>query len=418
MGFTKSLKCVLCGATYNHRKPYFRCSRCGGLLDPQYDLEALADWFDLEKVSRRERTIWKWKEFLPIEDYSKIVSLGEGGTPLLKCEKIAEKVGVKELYVKDDAITQPTGSLKDRSVPIAATKAREFGFNVLTTDSSGNKAASVAAYASRAGLKSIVFCPAAAPKEKLVQMLTHGASVIRINTDMSGVHSIYTDMLSTIGSKLGWYDCGTSNPFRYDGKKTYAYEVMESLNWDSVPDWVFHPAGGSLTIHRTLKGYNDLRYLGLIDEIPRIVAVQAELCAPIVEAFLKGKNKVEEVAEGDTIATGIKWGNPGDLGDLTLKNLRESSGRAVSVTEDEIIQGIKLLGKEGIFSEPAGAVGIPAVKRLMDEGTVDRDARVVCDVTGYGFKDVETILKMLETPKALEPELETVEKYVMKVSKQ
>lgn len=415
MGFTTGLTCVKCGAQHTHRNPFFRCLRCGGLLDPTYDYDALADWFNLDEVRKRENNLWKWKEFLPIEDESKIVTLGEGGTPLLKCDKIAEEVGIKELYVKDDAMTQPTGSLRDRSIPVAATKALEFGYEVLTSDSWGNKAASVAAYAARAGLKSVIFCPAQEPLEKLAQSLMYGAKLLRIKANMSEVNKIYQKILSIYGPRVRWYDCGRDNPFRYEGKKTYAYEVMDSLNWQFVPDRIFHPSAGSLSVVKIYKGYSELRLLGKVSELPKMVVVQPEACAPIVRAYKEGKTKVEPVPEDKTVASAITLGNPGDLGDLTLKAIKESKGTAVTVTDEEIVYGVKLLGREGIFSEPSGAAGIPAVKKLVEGREIDRDERVVVDVTGSGLRDLEAAMGMVEMPSVVEPDFGTVEKSIMKL---
>lgn len=412
MPYAIGLKCINCGSEFSHKKPFHRCPKCGGLLDVEYDYDSLADWFDLDKIRRREPTIWKWKEFMPIEDETKIVSLGEGGTPLLKCDRIAREVGVKELYVKDDAMTQPTGSLKDRSIPVAATKAREFGFGVLSCDSTGNKAASTAAYAARAGLGCVVFCPSDAPLEKLIQALVYGAKLVRINANYDVIDEYYNELIAS--GKFNWYDCGPNNPFRYEGKKTYAYENCESLDWQ-VPDWILHPSAGSHSVIKTLKGYKELQKLDLIgDKLPRMVAVQAEAAAPIVRAFEEGWERVKPVEAKETIASGIRVGNP-PFGDWTLRVIRESKGSAVAVSEDEIVYGMKLLGREGIFSEPTGAVAIPAVKKLVNEGTIDKNESVICNVTGYGFKDIEIAKKLVKMPKGIEAESETIEKFATKL---
>lgn len=346
------LRCFECGQQYGLGEPIYRCHKCGSLLDPQYDYEAIRGSFSIDEIRKRPNTIWRWRELLPIIDFSKHVTLGEGGSPLLKCDKIAKAVGVKELFIKDDAVTQPTGSLKDRAMAVAVTKAIEFGFDTISADSTGNKAAAAAAYAAKAGLNCIVFVDRFAPLQKLVQILIYGARLVRVDAEFADVSSLHRNLVHDAGMK--WFDCGKWNPYRCEGKKTYAYEVAESFNWERVPDVIVHPSAGSLSIVRTWKGYNELKYeLGLIEgKLPRMVCVQSEKCAPIVEAFLNNK-KVERVKKGNTIAQSIASSDPGQAGELTARVLRESGGTGVTVTDEEIIWGMEMLGSEGIFAEPS-----------------------------------------------------------------
>lgn len=398
MTYFTGLKCTRCAASYGRGLPAFLCPQCGGLLDPQYDYEALARHFDKAKLSSRDGSIWRWRELLPVEDGAQIVSLGEGGTPLLRCDRLAAAVGVREIYIKNDTLN-PTGSLKDRSVAIAATKALEFGYKVLSCDSWGNKAASVAAYAARAGLASVVFCPADTPAPKLVQSLAYGAKVVTVRASFSELKAMYRQLV--LEGNLPWYECGSANPFRYEGKKTYGYEISEGLGWEA-PDWVVQPAAGGLSTVKAWKGFGELYQLGWIRRRPKMALVQAEACAPIARAFAEGKAKVQPVAAGPTIASALAVGDPGDSGDWALRALRESQGAAVGVSEEEIRWAVQALSAEGVFAEPSAAVTIPAVKRLVAWGIIDESARVVCVVTGSGFKDMAFATGLVAMPEPIE----------------
>ncbi|HEY7698578.1 MAG TPA: pyridoxal-phosphate dependent enzyme, partial [Vicinamibacteria bacterium] len=238
--YFSGVSCTRCPERFSETEDVFRCPRCAGLLEPHYDLDRLRS--DLPRLRWEERlpTIWKWRELLPVVDADKIVTLGEGGSPFLDCPELASRMGVHRVFVLNDG-TMPSGSLKDRSVAVAATKAVEFGYPVLCCDSTGNKAASVAAYAARAGIASVVFVPFETPLAKIAQALFYGARVIRVRGHFSEVNALYRRLLAT--GSFRWYDCGTDNPYRYEGKKTYAYEVATTLG-RTYPTKIFHPAAG------------------------------------------------------------------------------------------------------------------------------------------------------------------------------
>jgi threonine synthase len=327
-------------------------------------------------------------------DPTRIVTLGEGGTPFLRSERLARACGVRELWLKSDA-ANPTGSLKDRSITVSATKAVEFGYGVLACDSTGNKASSTAAYAARAGLQSVVFCPKDTPRPKMAQAVFFGARLIRVDGHYSQINAMYRRLIAS--GRVKWYDCGTDNPFRYEGKKTYAYEIAQDLGW-RVPDRVLHPAAGGMSLVKTWKGFNELRALGWVDRVPKMTLVQAARCAPIVEAWKRDLPRVAAVEKQSTAASALAAADPGLLGDRALHSVRASGGSGIAVDETEILDAVRLLGQDGLMIEPSGAVTVAAVRRGVLDGSIDPGESVVCVLTGSGFKDFDQILELVEIP--------------------
>ena len=394
MYFT-GLACVKCGAAFPPERDLLLCPACDSLLEAQYDYARLARDLDRDALWRRPHTVWRWLELLPVRDPSRIVTLGEGGTPLLRSERLARQCGVRELWIKSDATGNPTGSLKDRSITVSATKALEFGYGILSCDSTGNKASSAAAYAARAGLRSVVFCPYETPLPKMAQAIFFGAELVRVKGHYSEINAMYRRLIKS--GQVKWYDCGTDNPFRYEGKKTYAYEIAQELGW-RAPDRVLHPAGGGMSLVKTWKGFNELKTLGWVDRVPRMVAVQAQDCAPIVEAWVRGDSEVAGIEKKPTVAGALGVADPGLLGNRALEMIRASGGAAVGVTDEEILTATRQLAQEGLFVEPSGAVTLAGLRKLVVSGEVDRDESVVCVVTGSGFKDFERIAQMVQIP--------------------
>ncbi len=401
------LHCTRCRERFPETADVLRCRRCSGLLDPQYDLDRLRA--DLSRLHLEERlpTIWKWKELLPILDASKIVTLGEGGSPFIDCPKLASRLGVRRVFVLNDGSSMPSGSLKDRSVAVAATKAVEFGYPVLSCDSTGNKAASVAAYAARAGIASVVFCPFDTPLPKIAQALFYGARVIRVRGHFSEVNAYYRRLLGS--GAFRWYDCGTDNPYRYEGKKTYAYDVATTLG-ETFPTKIFHPAAGCMSIVKMWKGFEEMRRLGLAPGAPALVACQPEACAPIVKAWKAGESRVSPVAKGPTVAGALAFADPGDLGDSTLEALRSSNGLAVAVSDEALLAAWQTLGRLGVFSEPSGAISLAAALELSQRGRLSPEDVLVLNVTGSGFKDMDTLLAHVDVPSTIVEGFEEMEK--------
>lgn len=388
------LKCVKCGRTYGPEEDLLLCPECNNLLNPQYDYEQLkADWDTLD-VLRRPDDIWRFKELLPVVDYDQIVTLGEGGAPFLNCPELAEELGIAEFYILNDA-SQPTGSLKDRSIAITATKAKEFGYHVLSCDSTGNKAASTAGYAARAGMKSVVFCPYDTPAPKLEQALFYGAELVRVAGHYSQVNAMYREMVAS--RKYHWYDCGTDNPFRYEGKKTYAYEIAVNMGF-KTPTYLLQPAAGGMSIAKAWKGFNEFRYLGLIEELPKLVACQAEACGPIADALEAGLDYVPEVEKGATVASAIAVSNPALLGNETLRAVQESGGCGVKVSDKELLKVWRRLGRAGVFCEPSSAVSVASAYQLAEKNRLKSTDVLVAVVTGTGFKDGASLSANVRIP--------------------
>ena len=390
--------CLGCRAAYPPDRDLLLCPRCHNLLEARYDLARLGREVDRDAVVRRPAGVWRWTELLPVLDPVRIVTLGEGGTPFLRSERPARACGVRELWLKSDATGNPTGSLKDRSITVSATKAVEFGYDVLSCDSTGNKASSTAAYAARAGLRSVVFCPKDTPVPKMAQAVFFGARLIRVDGHYSQINAMYRKLIGS--GRVKWYDCGTDNPFRYEGKKTYAYEIAQELGW-RAPDRVLQPAAGGMSVVKTWKGFNELRAIGWVDRLPKMTAVQAARCAPIVESWKNGLPRVAPVDKQATVASALAVADPGLLGDRTLEAIRASNGAAVGVEETEIMDAVRLLAQDGLMIEPSGAVTVAAVRRGVREGTIDRGESVVCVLTGSGFKDFDRILDLVEIPRQI-----------------
>jgi threonine synthase len=387
MGLIKSLRCPRC-AHEPASRTIFQCPQCRTILEVNVEIDHLKR-ADLAAMRRsRERSIWRWFDFFPVADRSSIVSLGEGNTPLIHARRLGHRIGIAGLYLKNDTVL-PTGSLKDRSNSVGLSVAKELGFTTATVMSTGNAAASVAAYAAAAGLKSIVMVPAGTAPSKIIQARAYGATVIVVAGDFDyEVAKLY----KTAVQEFGWYDCLSSNPYRDEGKKSYAYELADEFD-GRVPDWVIHPTAGGTGIYAMWKGFKELLSLGWIDRAPKLVAAQSEAAAPIVAAFEKGLSDVEPVVARETVAESIQVGNPVSLGWRALAALRESGGTAAAVTDEEILRAQALTGSlAGIFVEPAAATSVAVAQKLRNAGVIGADDLVVCNLTGHGLKQPEAIL--------------------------
>jgi threonine synthase len=335
----------------------------------------------------RDRSIWRWFDFFPVEHRSSIVSLGEGDTPLIRAARLGEKIGIHNLYLKNDTIL-PTGSLKDRSNSVGLSVARELGFKTAAVMSTGNAAASVAAYSAAAGIESVVMVPKGTTPSKIIQARAYGATVVVVDGDFDyEVAKLYKAAIQ----EFGWYDCLSSNPYRDEGKKSYAYEMADQLD-GRIPDWVIHPTAGGTGIYAMWKGYREFLSLGWIDRAPKLVAAQSEAAAPIVAAFEKGLADVAPVVARETVAESIQVGNPAALGWRALAALRESGGTAGAASDGEILEAQALTGRlAGILAEPAAATSVAVAKKLRVAGIIGSDDVVVCNLTGHGLKQPEAI---------------------------
>ncbi len=385
MGRISALVCPKCGAAAANSR-VFRCPRCACVLDANIDISHLttADFAALRQS--RDSSIWRWFDFFPVSHRAAIVSLGEGGTPLLHAKRLGEKLGIVNLYLKNDTVL-PTGSLKDRSNSVGMSVGKELGFETASVISTGNAAASVAAYAAAAGMGSVVMVPKETALSKIIQARAYGAVVIVVDGRFDDeVAELYHSAVK----EFGWYDCLSSNPYRI-GKKSYAYEIVDQFDL-RVPDWMIHPTAGGTGIFAMWKGFQEFLSLGWIDRAPKLVASQSAAAAPFVAAIEKGLKNVEPVIAVETVAESIQVGNPAALGWRALTALRESNGTAAALSDGEILEAQALTATlAGIFAEPAAATSVAAAKKLRATGAIKANDVVVCNLTGHGLKQPEAI---------------------------
>lgn len=399
----KMLKCRECGKEYPPIKIY-ACEECFGPLELVYNIDSIN--INKHIIEGRSKTLWRYRELLPLEDAAKIVDLGAGFTPLHKCKRLAEALGLRRLYIKNDTVN-PTGSFKDRPATVAISKSLEFRFRAAGCASTGNLAAATAAHAARAGLPCYVFVPSSIEKSKILQAAAYGARII-------AVKGTYDDANRLAAQASYEYDLALVNinirPYYVEGSKTIVYEICEQLGW-RAPENIIIPVGsGALlcAVWRGLKQFNDL---GLIDELKtKIIGAQPEGCSPIVRAYKSNSEDVSPIEKPDTVAKSLAIGDPGD-GIYALRSIKESGGLAEYATDEEIIEGINLLAKtEGIFAEPAGGVTIAVLKKLIELGDISRDEEVVCCVTGSGFKSLEAFSNSQLNLVEVEPTFSSLEK--------
>ena len=379
----------------------------GGRLDIYYDYSAIAEKVDRKNLAERPSGVWKYFEFLPVKNKKNIVTLEAGGTPLIRASRLAEKIGLKNLYLKDET-RNPTGSFKDRSMTVGVSKAVEFGVNTTATASSGNAAAALAAHSAKAELKCYAFVLESAPEIKLAQIRLYGTVVMRVKTIEKGKDPT-VQMLLMVSEKYGWYPCpsfGPFNPYQVEGPKTMTYEILEQLGWRS-PDWVMVPTGSGCLLTGIWKGFNDFHTIDFIGSMSKLVAVQPEGCAPLVRAFKtnKGPFEVEPWDRATTIAGGLSDVFPWD-GDAGLTALRETGGTAEAVSDKEILEAQKLLAStEGIFAEPTGVASLAGLIKLVNEGVIKRDENVVVLITGSGLKDPKAATNQFKKALTIKPDL-------------
>ncbi|MGZ4864451.1 MAG: threonine synthase [Halobacteriota archaeon] len=387
-----NLVCIECGKKQDLSTIINTCS-CDGLLEISYDLSEVS-------LSLKDRTavpphVWKYRELLPISGVP--VSLMEGGTPLYRCKRLEEECGVKELYVKHEGMN-PTGSFKDRGMTVGVSRAAELGMKILACASTGNTSASMAIYAAKAGMKALVLLPSGfVALGKIAQALMHGATVIAVKGNFDDALLL----IQRVCSEKGFYLLNSVNPYRLEGQKTIAFETIDQLvayENGNVPDRVIVPVGNAGNISAIYKGFKEFRELDIISNVPMMTGIQASRSAPIVDAFSRGLAEIEPWADPQTVATAIRIGNPINA-PKALRAIRQSNGAAESVTDQEILKAQKDLARlEGIGVEPASAASLAGLRKLIAQGTVDRDEVIVCVTTGHLLKDPESIMKACHPP--------------------
>ena len=362
--------------------------------------------FDLViEAGRTERhywmDVWRYRELLPIDGEPR-VGLYSGCTPLVRAHRLGEALGVKELYLKDDSVNHPSFSYKDRVVSVAISKAIEFGFDTVSCASTGNLANSVAAHAAKAGLNCYVFIPDGLEQGKIIGSAIYGPNTVAVKGNYDDVNRL----CSEIGDKYGWAFVNVNlRPYYSEGAKTHGFEVAEQLGWKLPKHIVVASAGGTI-LPKLAKGFHELIKVGLVEDTGcKIYSAQAAGCAPIINALHKGTDLVSPV-KPNTIASSIAIGNPAD-GYYVIQAVLESGGWGESATDDEILDGIKLLARaEGIFTEPAGGTEIAVTKKLIEQGRIPRDESIVVSITGNGYKTLEAVVRSVEKPFTIDATLD------------
>nr|WP_233186873.1 MULTISPECIES: threonine synthase [Petrotoga] len=381
----------------------YLCPKCGekGILDVEYDYEKIKkDWNKQDLKANPDPSIWRYSPLLPIDPNTPKPPLRVGGTPLYKSNIMAKLLGIETIYIKDDGLN-PTGSLKDRASAIGVVKAQEAGMNIVACASTGNAASSLAGNIASMGneMKAVIFVPSRAPIGKVTQLLVFGALVLSVKGSYEETFYLSQEAID----KWGWYNRNAAiNPYLVEGKKTASIEIAEQLNWQMV-DWLVYSVGDGCTLAGAWKGMYDLKQIGFIDKLPRLLGVQSEGCAPITEAFNKGTELIP-VPE-NTIADSIAVGKPRNY-IKAIKAVKDSNGDMINVTDEEILDMMKVLGKNtGIFGEPAGVAGVAGIKKAVEKGIIKPSESVAVVVTGNGLKDIKNAEKAVGAPLTVQPNL-------------
>ncbi|NLL36759.1 MAG: threonine synthase [Fretibacterium sp.] len=401
------LKCVLCGKDFLPDNAPYTCDVCGldGTLDVLYDYPSIKESLSSSSLKKnQDMSLWRYQSILPVEKPTSIPSLQVGWTPLYSVKPLAEKLGIKELFIKDDG-RNPTGSLKDRASAVGTAKALDFGQAVIACASTGNAASSLSGFAAVSGLKSYIFVPETAPAAKVTQLLIYGATVVLVEGDYADAFNLATAAID----EFGWYNRNCAiNPYLVEGKKTCAMEIAEQLSWN-IPDSVFIAVGDGCCIGGLYKGFYDFKELGLIDRLPRIVGVQAEGSRPIYDAF-KNKSSRVTFSKANTLADSISVGSPRNWA-KALRAVRKTDGDMLTVKDEEILAAMPSLARaSGVFGEPAGATAFAGLMKAAEKGLLDRDERVAVVVTGNGLKDIANAQKAVGKGLTVPPDILELER--------
>jgi threonine synthase len=394
-------KCLECARLFGVTEAQYVCPVCSGNLDVLYDYENIGNQISRASLAADpDLTIWRYRALLPIQEASPLPPLTVGWTPIYDCPRLADTYGVKQLLVKDEG-RNPTASFKDRPGALAVVKAWEAGARVVTTASSGNAGCALAAMCASVGMRSVVFVPSSAPPPKIAQLQIYGAQVVLVE----GSYDEAFDLCLAAGSHYGWYQRSTGyNPFMAEGKKTAALELAEQMNWN-VPDRVFVGVGDGNIIGGLWKGFNDLSRLHLIDHLPKMMGVQAEGAAAVVDA-VAGDGIVRQ-RPAHTIADSINVARPRDA-TRAIRAIQESGGSGIKVSDDEIIRSIaKVARSTGVFVEPAAAAAFAGFVKHSESGNFDPQERVLLMLTGHGLKDTQAARRAVSEPLRIGPDIET-----------
>lgn len=398
-----NLQCVNCGKEYKTRDSDYVCNSCGGTLEVNYDYKLIKKRLDYDVLeSNTSYNMWRYIDLLPIDDHDDIPPVQLGWTPLYKADELAERLGISQLFIKDEG-RNPTGSIKDRGSAVAVARALEVGAKVITDASSGNASDSLACLTSNLKIKTVIFAPKNTPEPKLVQLYVYGADVIRVDGDYDEAF----ELCRSASEKFGWYNRAAGyNPYGREGKKTCAFEICEQLQWEA-PDKVIVAAGDGTIVCGMWRGFKDFNKLGIIEKMPQMIAVQAEGSAAITNAWKNGAELSS--VQANTVADSISVNYPRD-GYLALQALKESNGMAITVSDAEILSAIPELARESsVFAEPGGAATYAGLKKLVAQGVIQKDESVAIVVGGNGLKDISAAAKSIEISHGfVKPSLEEI----------
>ncbi|MBX9677338.1 MAG: threonine synthase [Gemmataceae bacterium] len=402
--FVRGLKCRICGKLFP-KQPLNFCTEDFGPLEVDYDYEGIREVISRDKIELRPFNMWRYRELLPIDGEPTVGPL-VGGTPLVDCRRLAKEIGVKKLWVKNDAVNFPTLSFKDRVVSVALSKAVEFGFKTVGCASTGNLANSVAANAAAVGLEAFIFVPSDLEAAKILGTTIYGANVIGV----TGTYDQVNRLCTQVAFKYGWGFVNINlRPFYAEGSKTMGYEIAEQLGW-RVPKHVVAPMAGGSLIGKLHKAFHELHKVGLIDDpVCKVYGAQAAGCNPITDAVKNNREQHKPVRKPNTIAKSLAIGDPAD-GFFAAKVMRETGGWGEDVSDAEIVDAMLLMGRtEGIWAETAGGVTLAVTKKLIEAGRIPRDEEIVICVTGNGLKTSDAVAEAVERPIVIKPALEEFE---------
>ena len=404
--FVVGLRCLVCGTEYENGNLH-TCPRCGiqGILDVKYDYDKAGQTLTSSALRSRPFDHWRYRELLPISPQSPVPNLQVGWTPVYDVPRLAIALGMKKLFLKDDG-RNPTSSFKDRASSVGVVKAQEFGFKTVACASTGNAASSLAGMAAASGLRSVIFIPQRAPEPKVTQLLIFGATVVRVK----GTYENAFDLCREACQKFGWYDRnGGTNPFLVEGKKTAGLEIAEQFG-ATIPDWVVVSVGDGCTIGGIGKGLEEMKRLGFIDHVPRLLGVQAEGARPLLDAFRSGNDLIPTPT--DTIADSIAVGTPRNWR-RAIQQIKASRGDMIAVSDDEILEAMRLTARlGGVFGEPAGVAGVAGLKKAIADRIIPGHDSAVVVITGNGLKDIESAKRTAGEALEIEPDFRVLEKHL------
>ena len=385
--YLKHLECTYCGLIHSVHEPNRLCVDCGKVLYPRYDIEKARLEVNKENLKVRDSNMWRYFEMMPVLDFKNVVTLGEGFTPILSASRLSERLGCQDIVIKDEGVN-PTASFKARGLSAAVSKAKELGITKLTMPSAGNAAGAMSSYAARAGLEGYVFMPQDAPYSNQKEVDITGGRLTLIDGLISDAGVLSREK----AAEMNLFDVSTlQEPYRVEGKKTMGYEIAEQLSWE-LPDVIIYPTGGGTGIVGMWKAFEEMELLGWIgSKRPRMFAVQSDGCAPIVKAFIEGKEFADMWEDASTMASGIRV--PAAIGDyLILQALRDSNGGALTVSDNEIIKMMSIVASlEGMFVCPEGAATAVALDKLLIDGLVKDNDKVLLLNTGSGLKYLDVL---------------------------